>query len=315
MFNLFGQNYNMFSCMNLGMPWYSWMRPSYVPIQSYYALPNNFFQFNNNGWYNMFAGNNVSPFRFNNNNNLYDIWQSASQLRSSFSTDNSSNTTSTVEEDTETKTEKTETKSEKTESQKTTTQPSKAQKITPELQKQIIAGTYSGDKVVVNGITHYRYADCKQSDLVSVGPKGYLHKDAAAAFKRMQADAKNKAGLNLTAYSPFRSKATQIGNFSNKMSTKHRTFEQNLKWVAPGGYSEHHTGYAVDIVNTRNDFVNTKEYKWLLEHAHEYGFELSFPKNNAQGIGFEPWHWRFVGTEKAKQTFAAARAADPRFNK
>jgi len=307
MFNLFGQNYNMFSCMNLGMPWYSWMRPCYVPIQSYYALPNNLFQFNN-----MFGMNyNQSPFGFNNNNNFYNIWQGAFQSRGNASLGASSDN-SKVEE--ETSTTKTET-SEKTEPKKTTTtQPSKAQKITPELQKQIIAGTYSGDKVVVNGITHYRYADCKQSDLVSVG-KGYLHKDAAAAFKKMQADAKNKAGLNLTAYSPFRSKATQIGNFSNKMSTKHRTFEQNLKWSAPGGYSEHHTGYAVDINCVSDNFVNTKEYKWLLEHAHEYGFELSFPKNNAQGIGFEPWHWRFIGTEKAKQTFAAARAADPRFNK
>ena len=180
------------------------------------------------------------------------------------------------------------------------------QTLTPQLKNQILNGTYSGPYVKINGITHYKYEDCPQSKLVKVG-KGYLHKDAAAAFNKMKAAAA-KEGITLTAYSPFRSKSTQIANFRNKMSSKHRTFEENLKWSAPGGYSEHHTGYAVDICNVNNNFANSEEYKWLTKHASEYGFELSFPKNNAQGIGFEPWHWRFIGTEEAKQTFAAARA-------
>ena len=181
------------------------------------------------------------------------------------------------------------------------------QKLTPQVKQQIISGTYSAPYVKVNGITHYRYADCDANKLVNVG-NGKLHKDAAAAFKKMAAEAA-KDGINLTAYSPLRTKSTQIANFSNKMKTKGRSFEENLKWSAPGGFSEHHTGYALDINCASNSFANTKEYKWLKQHAAEYGFELSFPKNNCQGIGFEPWHWRFVGTDEAKRTFADARAA------
>lgn len=183
----------------------------------------------------------------------------------------------------------------------------KEQKLTPQVKQQIINGTYSAPYVKVNGITHYRYADCDSSKLVNVG-NGKLHKDAAEAFKKMAAAAAND-GIKLTAYSPLRTKSTQIANFKNKMSSKGRSFEENLKWSAPGGYSEHHTGYAVDINCASNSFSNSKEYQWLQKHASEYGFELSFPKNNSQGIGFEPWHWRFVGTAEAKETFADARAA------
>ena len=59
----------------------------------------------------------------------------------------------------------------------------------------------------------------------------------------------------------------------------------------------------MDICNTLNSFANTKEYKWLSEHAHEYGFILRYTaeKQPVTGIVPEPWHWRYVGAEYAKE--------------
>ena len=58
----------------------------------------------------------------------------------------------------------------------------------------------------------------------------------------------------------------------------------------------------MDICNTKFDFQYSKEYKWLLEHAAEYGFILRYPKDKEKitEITFEPWHWRYVGVEHAK---------------
>lgn len=75
------------------------------------------------------------------------------------------------------------------------------------------------------------------------------------------------------------------------------------QFVADQGYSEHQLGTTVDIVNTSigsdmSAFDATAEYQWLLNHAHEYGFILSYPESNAY-YAFEPWHWRFVGKELA----------------
>lgn len=60
--------------------------------------------------------------------------------------------------------------------------------------------------------------------------------------------------------------------------------------AAPVGYTEHHTGCALDIDGA---IVGTEKYNWLMAHAEEYGFELSYPPNNAQEVPFESWHWRF----------------------
>lgn len=190
----------------------------------------------------------------------------------------------------------------------------KEQAFTPELEQSIINGTYSGRFVKVNGVTHYRYENCKKSDRVSAGNGQLLHKDAADAFKKMQAAAK-KDGISLHVHSGLRTTDVQLQLFRNKMVQKHRSFKENIVWSAPSGFSEHHTGLAMDINCASNSFGSSKEYKWLKAHAKEFGFELSFPENNAQGVGFEPWHWRYIGRNgEYKNIFADARANDSRFS-
>ncbi|MEM7758056.1 MAG: D-alanyl-D-alanine carboxypeptidase family protein, partial [Cyanobacteria bacterium P01_A01_bin.40] len=79
-------------------------------------------------------------------------------------------------------------------------------------------------------------------------------------------------------------------------------------------YSEHHTGYAVDIgdgnapaTHLETDFANTAAFRWLEQNALKYSFELSFPPDNKQGVSYEPWHWRFVGDRDSLETFYKVR--------
>lgn len=169
--------------------------------------------------------------------------------------------------------------------------------------KEITKGNYKGDKIVYGGITHYKYADCAKENLVTCGEK-QVHKDLAKAFVQMQNDAL-KDGIKLEIISGFRSIEYQKTIFPCKFKgdPTEEEFIARLKYSAPAGFSEHHTGLAIDINSLEEDFADTKEYEWLLEHGKNYGFEMSFPKNNKQGLGFEPWHWKYTGTEEAKKTF------------
>lgn len=122
-----------------------------------------------------------------------------------------------------------------------------------------------------------------------------------------------QAGIRLIPISGFRSVADQVKLFERQI--QRRGSEENAaKLSAPPGYSEHHTGYALDIgdgnqpaADLKYEFENTAAYQWLRANAtHGYGFELSFPENNRQGVSFEPWHWRYVGSSEAGQIFAVA---------
>lgn len=186
----------------------------------------------------------------------------------------------------------------------------------------IIAGVYKGNEIKKFGITHYRYEDCPSSRLKSIGNNIVVRDDCAEAFEAMQAAAK-KDGVNLTPVSGYRSSKYQVTVFKKKFKDSNgkevyptdSQMKSRLKYSAPSGFSEHHTGLAIDINDTEERFKDTKAYAWLKENAHEYGFELSFPEDNAQGLGFEPWHWRYVGKNgENEEIFQAARMHDPRFS-
>lgn len=84
--------------------------------------------------------------------------------------------------------------------------------------------------------------------------------------------------------------------------------------VAPPGFSEHATGLVIDFgsrsiprCNLEPCFADTRTGRWLADNAGRFGFEMSFPDGNSQGVVFEPWHFRFVGTPQARAVFAHAR--------
>lgn len=108
-------------------------------------------------------------------------------------------------------------------------------------------------------------------------------------------------GVDLSVLSAYRSFGTQTSLKSNYKVT-YGAGTAN-KFSADQGYSEHQLGTTVDFTNVKvggvlTGFEKTPSYTWLLAHAHEYGFILSYPKSNTY-YTFEPWHWRFVGVKLA----------------
>ena len=81
----------------------------------------------------------------------------------------------------------------------------------------------------------------------------------------------------------------------------------NSGGISPPGSSEHQSGLAVDIswgesyYFLSEEMEDTAEYRWLTEHAHEYGFIIRYPRGRERvtGIRFEPWHIRYVGAPHA----------------
>lgn len=128
-------------------------------------------------------------------------------------------------------------------------------------------------------------------------------------YAEMYAAAK-LSGCVLTPYSGYHTYALQENTFNRKVNfyvNKGMSAEEaNQKasaQVLPAGCSEHNAGLAMDIVSASSDFTNTKEYKWLCENAYNYGFILRYPEDKTAitGMNFEPWHWRYVGTQAAKE--------------
>lgn len=124
-------------------------------------------------------------------------------------------------------------------------------------------------------------------------------KVAVDAFKRMYLAAE-KEGLGLFINSSYRSYQDQVELCDTYRSLYGDSYVN--RYVALPGYSEHQTGLAFDIGSTSsNIFANSKEYQWMLDNAHKYGFILRFPKNGEGITGFrnEPWHYRYVGEKIA----------------
>ncbi|MEL6440051.1 MAG: M15 family metallopeptidase [Cyanobacteria bacterium J06621_8] len=156
---------------------------------------------------------------------------------------------------------------------------------------------------------HLPYSEAPAAELTPIGNNLKLRSPAAAKFKQMQAAAQ-AAGINLVAISAFRDLSAQEQLFFGVKEQRGQDASKRAEVSAPPGYSEHHTGYAVDLgdgnvpaTHVEPDFEQTPAFKWLQENALKYSFELSFPPDNPQGVSYEPWHWRFVGDRHSLETF------------
>lgn len=87
--------------------------------------------------------------------------------------------------------------------------------------------------------------------------------------------------------------------------SKARAEKLAKEWVALPGTSEHQLGIAVDINADKERSENEEVYAWLAQNAYQYGFILRYPqgKEDITGTGYEPWHYRYVGTEAAKEIY------------
>jgi D-alanyl-D-alanine carboxypeptidase len=126
----------------------------------------------------------------------------------------------------------------------------------------------------------------------------WLVAPAARAWRSMQTAAMHE-GVVLEAISGYRSHDYQLGIFERKRA-RGLSVEEILTVNAAPGYSEHHSGRALDIgtldeAPAEESFERTPAFAWLRDNASGYGFVMSYPRDNPHGIVYEPWHWRFEG--------------------
>lgn len=122
----------------------------------------------------------------------------------------------------------------------------------------------------------------------------WLVAPAARAWRSMHAAALHD-GVVLEAISGYRSHDYQLGIFERKLA-RGLSVEQTLTVNAAPGYSEHHSGCALDIGTldeppAEESFERTTAFAWLRDNAAAYGFTMSYPRDNPHGIVYEPWHW------------------------
>ena len=135
--------------------------------------------------------------------------------------------------------------------------------------------------------------------LASIGPdiqqrEQWLTPPAARAFSALR-DAASRDGVELQIVSAFRSIAYQLGIVERKLQ-RGLAMHEILRVSAAPGYSEHHSGRALDITApgyapVEEIFERSAAFAWLTRNASPFGFALSYPRGNRHGIAYEPWHW------------------------
>ncbi len=136
-------------------------------------------------------------------------------------------------------------------------------------------------------------------ELIPVGADIYGREQklapAAAVSWRALKLAAEKDGIAVLLVSAFRSFAYQRQIIGRKLAAG-LALEQILRVSAAPGYSEHHTGMAVDVTSPdcqplTEAFEHTPAFVWLGDRAGDFGFALTYPRNNRAGMAYEPWHW------------------------
>lgn len=159
------------------------------------------------------------------------------------------------------------------------------------------------------------------SDLVSVfdnKTQSYFVKDKNVCVQKrimqplnqMMDDFYKETGLKtVNIISGYRSVESQEAIYQRNV--KNHGKEYAKKFVQTPGYSEHHTGLAVDLAlfyqqdGSSGDFTGEGEYSWFYENSWKYGFVRRYDeeKQDITGIGYEPWHFRYVGKKNAKYMY------------
>ena len=134
----------------------------------------------------------------------------------------------------------------------------------------------------------------------SYGKGEKLNEETLKAFIKMSDDCKAETGYKLLVRSGYRDLESQQKTYDTYLKTYGKTYTEN--YVTHPGFSEHHTGLAIDIkAESAEVFLNSKESKWAYLNAYKYGFILRYKKEyeNITGIKYESWHFRYVGEEIA----------------
>lgn len=148
-----------------------------------------------------------------------------------------------------------------------------------------------------------------------VGTVQRLAPETAAAWRKMK-EAAAGAGVQLLLVSGFRSVRHQADIIRRKLAAG-QSIEQILTVNAAPGFSEHHTGRAVDVATpgTRPltaDFELSDAFRWLTTNGAAFGFRMPYGRGNRFGFEYEPWHWSGVDAHERKRGVTRASAPDKR---
>lgn len=156
--------------------------------------------------------------------------------------------------------------------------------------------------VLVNKL-HFIPEDYAPQDLVSIDAVGHtLRKEAAQAYGKMEKQAQLD-GIYFFVVSATRTKEYQQELYDNYLK---EDANKAFTYSAIARTSEHELGLAIDISedgSLDNNLQDKEVGKWLAKNASEYGFILRYPSGSESitGYSFEPWHYRYVGKELAKE--------------
>ena len=163
----------------------------------------------------------------------------------------------------------------------------------------------------VRVLGHFPYQEAAYENLIEIQPNILVHKGMYKSLKEMQNDAE-KDGIYLVLLSGYRSIKLQKQIFYSLKSIRNQIASERARVSAPPGYSEHSTGFAIDIgdayareTDFEESFENTSAFKWLKNNAAKYHFRLSFDKKQTS-VDYEPWHWRYEGSIEALKIFESS---------
>jgi D-alanyl-D-alanine carboxypeptidase len=172
------------------------------------------------------------------------------------------------------------------------------------------------------GATSHSFGEpASPPELVPVGPQAirregistpldlqYLPREVLSAYQRMMEAMEAALGKRLLVESGYRSPAYQLYLFLFYLPQHGYAIRETNRYVALPGHSEH--GYpprqAIDFINEEGvngeddpeAFEALAEYQWLVRHAGDFGFALSYPRDNPDQTAFEPWHWHATAEER-----------------
>ena len=167
----------------------------------------------------------------------------------------------------------------------------------PKYGNDIVIKDYDTDTLLVN--KYFKVADDYVPSDLTVIDDQQLRQPAAAAFIKMRNDALAN-NMKLQVVSGYVSIEEQSALYNSYLETD--TQENVDRYCARPGYSEHHTGLALDIAGSKpgtSQFTSTPEYPWVRANCYKYGFIIRYTDETEDVTGFtgEPWHLRYVGEE------------------
>jgi len=171
-------------------------------------------------------------------------------------------------------------------------------------------GEYYGVTAPPKGLVTIRRERTSKTKKYFSGGIHFLPRRVFDAYQKMNRAMLRGVGRRVFVLSGYRSPAYQLVIFLETLQEHKFNIENTASRVALPGYSEHGAPkrQAIDFTtcelgekgSDNTAFERTKEYQWLMKHAGEFGFRLSYPRGNKWGVMFEPWHWYYSATVHGK---------------